>query len=149
MDPVSAIGLAVNVANLASVVRNIVSNMFVYYETVKDAPKYSRELRQEMAALCDTLESLEALLTAPASNSPLAASTSLKTSLSEFHAILGIMNARVAMPQTRGLRRLKWPFTKAENERYIANLERYKGTFNLALDINIALKPIFAQVADI
>lgn len=138
MDPVTVIGLVASVAQLAGVARVIVASMCLYFDAVKDAPKNSRELRQELFTICDLLDSLDDVLTSPSTKSSFMAPESLKSAITEFQAILEDMKARVAESQTKGVRRLKWPFTKEENERLLSKLQRYKGTFNLALNIKSA-----------
>ena len=59
MDPVSAIGLAINVGQLAGLAKDIVANMWQYFEAVKNAPRRSEELRQEMANISSLLDLLD------------------------------------------------------------------------------------------
>jgi len=137
MDPVTAIGLVASVDQLAGLAKVIVSNMYRYFDAVKDAPRRSQELRQELSAISDLLDSLEDALTS-STKSTFTAPDSLKSAITEFQETLEDMKARVKEPQTKGLRRLKWPFTKDENERLLSKLERYKSTFNVALNIKNA-----------
>ena len=137
MDPVTAIGLVAGVAQLAGAARVIVSNMYLYFDAVKDAPKHSQELRRELSIISDLLDSLDDVL-ASSTTSSFTPPDSLKSAIPEFQAILDDMEARVTESQTKGLRRLKWPFTKDENERLLSKMQRYKSTFNLALNIKSA-----------
>jgi|SRR5271155_173379 len=133
MDPVTAVGLAGSVAQLADLARSVVSNMWQYCRAVQDAPNRSRELRLEMCVICDLLESLENAMIN--SRFPSTAPVSLKDSINGFQALLNKMKVRIAESQTKGLSRLKWPFTETENKRLISSIERYKGSFSLALNI--------------
>jgi hypothetical protein len=141
MDPVTAVGLASSVAQLSDMARSVVSNMWQYFQAVQDAPKRSQELRQEMCIICDILESLETTMIN--SRFPSTSSISIKNSIDGFQAVLNKMTARIAESQTRGLSRLKWPFTEGENKRLISAIERYKGSFSLALNIrNVYINPV-------
>jgi hypothetical protein len=138
MDPVTAVGLAASACQLAAVAKDVVSNIYKYYDAVKDAPKNSRELRQELGAVSDLLDSLEDILVNSSAKFPSTGPDSFQTAITEFQEILKEIRGRVAKPQTEGSKRLRWPFTKAENERLLFRIERYKATFNLALNINLA-----------
>jgi hypothetical protein len=129
MDPITAVGLAASTDQLAGVARRIVSNLYQYYEAVRDAPKSALELRAEMGAVCALLESLAATITENT------ASASLRDAVAEFENMLNDMNAKVDLSKTKGMQRLKWPFNKDENERLLSRIGRYKDTFNLALNI--------------
>ena len=129
MDPVSAIGLAASAAQLAGLAKDIVANMWRYFEAVKDAPKNAEQLRQEVGHLSTLLDrfddkSLESLFTD-------------KTPLEEFLEILKELRDRVAPRETKGSRRLKWPFTQDQNKRLLDRIERYKANFNLALNLKV------------
>lgn len=131
MDPATAIGIAASVAQLADMARAIVSNMYQYFEAIKDAPIRSQELRQEMSGVCDVLDSLEELVM----RSPSMVSSTLTESISGFRDMLDELTVRVTVTKTKGIRRLKWPFNKSENDRLLARISRYKETFSLALNI--------------
>lgn len=108
------------------------SRRIVWIRCGLQTPKRSRELRQEMGTICDLLDSLDDVMT---NKSQFAPSASIKESLSTFQSMLNEINERVAVSQTTGLKRLKWPFTKDENDRLLSRISRYKETFNLALNI--------------
>lgn len=135
MDPFNVIALVASLEQLAAAATNIVSNMYKYYEAVRDAPKCSKELRQEMGAMSDQLNDLVHVVTStsikPAFNIP----TSFTASVKEFQAMLDEMNNRVQVSKTQGRRRLKWPFTKDQNEQLLQRMERYKRMLNMTLNI--------------
>jgi len=135
MDPITALGLLQSVDVLAGMARRIVSNMYLYFEAVKNAPKLSAELRQEMGIICGLLDSLEIALSHDDSTSQCRIASSISIAIPEFKILLGDMNARVSTLQTSGARRLKWPFAKEENERLLSRLERFKNIFTLAISI--------------
>ena len=57
-------------------------------------------------------------------------------------------NTRKAMSRL-GVRALKWPFTSKEVEKIVADLERYKQTFSLALQVdqNVGSSPLISCCA--
>jgi hypothetical protein len=139
MDLSSAIKLAAFVDSIAGSAKQIVSNLFRYFEGVKNAPEKSSELRQEMHALCDLLDSLHLALTGSGSRinqSPVSFQT-LLYAVANCEMILSEMSARTASGND-GSGRLGWPFSKAENQHYITIIERHKETFTLALSIKCA-----------
>lgn len=138
MDPVTAIGLASGVVQLADLARTTFSALFQYFEDVRHAPKRSRELRRELESLCDILGDLDHVLASHSAATPFKAPDSLKSAITDFQGMLESMNARVTESRTKGLGRLKWPFTKEENDRYLIRMERYKSTFNAVLNIKTA-----------
>ena len=141
-DPISAVGLAVSVETLASLAATIFCDLFKYYEAVRDAPKQSQELRQEIGALSEQLGSLSSVLASTPANSQLTIPISLPEVILEFQTMLNDMNDRVKVSRTKGLRRLKWPFSKDENERLLARIERYKTILCTSLNVQTAYKPI-------
>jgi len=135
MDPLTALGLLQSVDVLAGLARCIVSNMYLYFEAVKNAPKLSAELRQEMGMICSLLDSLEIALTHHDNKSECGIASSISIAIPEFKALLSDLNTRVSISQTRGAGRLKWPFAKEENERLLSRLERFKTIFSMAISI--------------
>lgn len=135
MDPVSAIGLVASLGQLAGAAKDLVLNMYQYFDAVKSAPKRSQELRQEMALISDLLDVLEDMVKTASPQAPFQAQAALEESISGFQEILGKMNARITIPQTKGFKRLSWPFTRDENDSLLSKMERYKASFSLALNI--------------
>ena len=140
MDPVSAVGLGVTIFKLGVATKNLISNMYEYYEAVRDAQKRSQELRQELSVICDLLFTLEEVVSSPTSlDVDFPTTPALVDSIQELRTMVNQMNVRVAVPKTAGLgRRLKWPFSKAENDDRLDRIGRYKQTFTLALNIKNA-----------
>jgi hypothetical protein len=131
VDPISAIAALKSAATLAGIAKDIVANMWQYYEAVKKAPERSEELRREISNLACLLDDLDETLQSPPTKSLFTAAAPLD----EFEEMLDLLSARVAFPKTKGTGRLKWPFTQAENKRLIDRIGRYKATFTLALEI--------------
>jgi hypothetical protein len=137
MDLVTAIGLAASSAQLANQAKGILCDLYKYFEAVKDAPKHSKELRQEVGFICELLDSLEDVLIArPVESRTIAR---LAAAFQDFRTMLDTMKKRASEKRTEGLRRLKWPFTKEENEKWLFKIERYKSVFNMALTLQNTL----------
>ena len=137
MDPITALGMVQTADVLAGIARNVVSNMYLYFDAVKNAPKLSAELRLELGTLCGLLDSLELAL-AHDQRTQCTIALTLSSAFPEFQRLLGELKARVDGAQTEGLKRLKWPFTKDENERLLSKLERFKSVFSLAMSMKCA-----------
>ena len=127
MDPLSAIGAAASVAQLAGLAKTIIIDILQYCDAVHDAPKQSLELRQEIMNISTWLESLE--------NISMDLLFTTKAPLDEFKQILKDLSIRVTEAKTKGIGRWKWPFSKDENDRLLSRMERYKTTFTMALSI--------------
>jgi len=127
MDPLSATGAAASVAQLAALAKTIVIDIWQYCDAIKNAPKRSLELRQEIMNISTLLESLE--------NVSMDSLFTNKAPLDEFKKILKDLSVRVTEAKTNGIGRWKWPFSQDENDQLLSRMERYKTTFNVALSI--------------
>lgn len=94
MDPVTIFGLGASVDQLCGAAKSIFSSLLSYYESVKGAPKRSRELRQELGAICELLDDLWEILPSKSQYTP---SAILNESILEFQEMLNEMNERVAV----------------------------------------------------
>ena len=129
MDPLSAIGAAASIAQLAGLAKAIIVDIWEYCDAVHNAPKRSLELRQEIMNISTCLESLEHI--------SMGSLFTNEAPLDEFKQILKDIRVRVTAAKTKGIGRWKWPFTQNENDRLLSRLERYKTTFTVALNIKI------------
>jgi hypothetical protein len=129
-----AIGCAAALAQLVSLTKGL----FQYLDEVKDASQQSKALRQELSVISDLVGQLEIELKSSSTGSSFTASSTLQSSFSEFRKLLGDMETRVNASKTKGLMRLKWPFTKDQNNEYLSKIERYKATFSVASEIKTA-----------
>jgi Fungal N-terminal domain of STAND proteins len=134
MDPVSALGLAASIDQFVELTASLASTLYSYYQKVKEAPKRSRELRAEVLLVSDVLQELGSIFHTIPSN-PTPTNASLATTVDEFAKLLKDMSTRVtAIRNDEITKRLKWPFTQKQNEDFLARLERFKNTFNMALN---------------
>ena len=132
MDPITAIGLVASVAQIAEHAIKLVTALNNYCHEVKEAPARSKELRDEFATVSHVLNALKETL----SIDSIALNVSLERSVQEFQNLLSELEPRISQERTKGLSKFKWPFNKAENEKFIHKIERYKATFSLALNIS-------------
>src|SRR5271170_527394 len=135
MDPITAVGITVNVGALIQLTSGIIVGLIDYCLSVKCAPVKSKELRDELLVLSDVLKELETIIK-PIPSPHMEGSQrslSLQKALSEFGEMLNDMYKRVAISKMNFTKRIKWPFTEKENVDYLARMERYKATFTLAL----------------
>lgn len=138
MDPVTVIGLVASLEQLAMVATKIFYNIYHYYDAVRGAPKRSQELRQEMLIMSDQLNFLVEVLKSMSTSSAPSVSASLADAISELETMLNDMNQRTQVSTSRGLNRLKWPFTQTENTRLLSRVARYKSILDSALNIHTA-----------
>jgi hypothetical protein len=129
-----AVGSAAALVQLVGVAKDL----FQYLADVKDASRQSKTLRQELGMISDLVGQLEIELKSSSTGSSFTTSPTLQNSFGEFRKLLGDMEARVNASKTEGFMRLKWPFTKDQNNDYLSKIERYKTTFSVALEIKTA-----------
>lgn len=137
-DPITTIGLASSLDQLAATATNIVCNMYKYYEAVRDAPKCSGELRREVGAVSDLLKQIVDVVGPASTASTFKVPDSFSVSVTEMEITLQVMDKRVQSSETEGFRRFKWPFNKEENERLLSKIERFKDILSMTLDIKNA-----------
>lgn len=121
MDSLSVVGLAIQLAEFSA---TVFKALFEYFQCVKDAPAKSEAVQQELLAVSLVLKNIasegdEQILRGVA--------------LNRFGALLNEIQSRTSLQKGLTMKRLKWPFTQKENEKYLSELERYKSTFTLAL----------------
>jgi Fungal N-terminal domain of STAND proteins len=134
MDPVTALGVAGTVAQFAEQTLRISDCLYQYFKGVKNAPAKSRELRQEALLLSDVLETLTTLFSANKKPTVLPSLSQYEEMLQEFKETIAEMAKKVEIKKGKlSFKRLAWPFTEKENEKYLARMERFKGSFQLAL----------------
>ena len=130
MDPVSAFGIAAGAAQFTELAANVFLGLFKYFQTVKQAPKLSRELREEACLVHKVLEELKSTLETVNTSS---LTPTLNDTVKEFARMMNEIENRVEVKESETIKRFKWPFTQKENKEYLSKLERYKNTFMLAL----------------
>jgi Fungal N-terminal domain of STAND proteins len=150
MDPITAIGLVASISQLADQAGRLFVSLFDYYREVKEAPARSKELRDEVQAVADLLDSLKKIVSKANTGSRVNSELlQLNESIPKCEEFLRELEARTL--QTRSskstktrwsfwndsstLDKLKWPFTKEENKRLLDALGRYKENFSWALNM--------------
>jgi hypothetical protein len=134
LDPLTIIGLTASVGQVADFCFHLLEGLCDYCQQVKEASAKSMAMQQELSHVSHVLKSLDSLL----KNQGIIANTSMnellpQRMLNRFVELLRIIEARIVLKGTFGSGRLKFPFTQREINRYIAEMERYKSTFTLAL----------------
>ena len=85
MDPVSVLGAVAGAAQLAELAANVYLGLFKYFRAVKQAPKLSRELREQAFLVQEVLQELESTLEGHDTPPPM--TTSLKNAFNEVAKI--------------------------------------------------------------
>ena len=109
--------------------------LFGYLKSVSEAPKRSRELRDEARLLAEALQILKfKVIDSPASRSEASSMKAMTDAVSELLATLKEMEGRMHVSKGDIHRRLKWPFSEAENDKYLQRFQRYNVYFNTILE---------------
>ena len=139
MDAVSVIA---SVGQLADLTAKIFVDLFEYYRVVKQAPKRSAELRDELQSVSLLLDQVkENFAENPKNLFSANAAKSIERSTEEFEKLLQTLRDRIGCNRTKGAQRLIWPFSSSENAEYLSRIERYKAIFTLALSIKQTFLP--------
>lgn len=117
----------------------VLSLLTKYYQGVHDARTDVERLVSEIQSFQEVLTKIQELLKS-SNNTKLSVSSSLvpeiaqsMSSLENLKDILDPSHGKRIMKRV-GFRALRWPLTKKEVNEHIAQLERCKGTLNLALE---------------
>ncbi|CAG8909811.1 unnamed protein product [Penicillium egyptiacum] len=112
-----------------------------YIQEVKDARDEMLKLQGSIAGLQGTLKDLHKVLQSN-DGKTLATSSRLVSSITDCHSDLRSLEARLdpgkgkKMMRKVGFRALKWPLKRTEVERVTQNLEKYKSSFLLSLQVD-------------
>ena len=131
MDPVTILSAVSAAAQLAGSTASIGLKLYSFYFKVKDAPKKSQELCEEISDLSTVMENLSQTLTA-LGNSEIDNVISID-SLEKYSQFLEEVRSRVHLDKGDIKKRVKWPLSIKDNEELISKAERHKTTFTLAL----------------
>jgi hypothetical protein len=133
MDGLSAAGLAATVVQISEFAGQVLLKLYRYYIDVKEGPTRAAELREEVGF---ALSQLNVLCSALNSGAITTFNLSeMRAAASRFHRVLEKIDKPIQPESLQGFRRLKWPFKKEDNEQLIAEIERCKSGFTLALNI--------------
>jgi ankyrin repeat domain-containing protein 50 len=132
------LGAAASVIAVIQISGKIFDLCWTYYSEVKDARKDIRRLRDEVKSLQDVLTNVAELADAPGSaklsilrlNQPDGSIQQCRTELIELARKLETKQGKDKM------RALKWPFRSKDVDKAIADIERSKATFSLALAVD-------------
>ncbi len=133
MDPITIVSAVAAAAQLAGSTASIGLKLFRFYCNVKDAPRKSKELCEEISELSAVIENLSQILT-ELGNSEIVNVISIN-SLEKYSQFLDEVRSQVHLDKGDVKKRLKWPLSTKENEELISKSERYKSTFEVALGI--------------
>ncbi|KAI3113559.1 hypothetical protein CBS147330_9834 [Penicillium roqueforti] len=152
MDALSSAASVIAVIQLAG---SLVKLCGGYIQEVKDARDEIFTLQQAIAGLQGTLQDLHKLLQStdgmdlPTSSRLVSNITDCLFDLRDLEAKLDLGKGNKLMRKV-GLRALKWPLKRAELEGVIQNLERYKSSFLLSLQVDqTSLMAYVAQGTDL
>jgi hypothetical protein len=152
MDPITAVGLVASAAQLGDCTIRVVGSIMFYVSEVKDAPSRSSALRDELNTMSEIIVGVKRVLeTCPDSlpNDTLGSLDDTFTGVMDtLQDILQKVEGSVNPAQTKGLRRLNWPFKSHEIEVYIGRVQRYNAALISALNLQ-QLYTIAFSLADL
>jgi Fungal N-terminal domain of STAND proteins len=129
-----AVGFVASVAQLADLAVKVFGDLHRYYHGVKNAPVRAKELREELGGILRVVETLKDVLSDTPSKIGISSET-LVGVVDQFTETLLDMEKQVDAERAKGIRRMKWPFNEHEIQEVIDKIERFKNTFNLALNL--------------
>lgn len=137
MDGLAAASSVLAVIQVAGAIAKLCGS---YIKDVKNAREDIIALQQALAGLTGVLEKLSELLQRPGSR--LTVTSTLKQNVFSCHSSLKSLEAnldpgtgRKAMTKF-GFRALKWPLKRPQVEQVMNDLDRYKSSFTLSLQID-------------
>ena len=138
MDGLSGAASVVAVIDLSA---KIVSLCFQYSKAVKDAKDDIERVQRKVGDIAYILEQIKQLLDSQ-DKTRLSTTQGLSSSLAQCLKELGNLQIGLEPGKGRktmsriGLRALRWPFTSKQVDKVVSNLEGYKQTFILALQVD-------------
>lgn len=132
MDGLSAAASVIQVVDVAA---RVYMALYAYFRSVTGAPKRSRELRDEVRLVSDVLEMLKSNVeTCPPGRSDAPVIKSMNNAISQLTETLKEIEEKIEVSKTDVIKRMKWPFSEKENEKYLNTLQRYNTMFNTILN---------------
>jgi hypothetical protein len=154
MDPITALGAAVNILTIEQLSAKVSAVLFKYIKDVKKAPEDIARLRSQVENTHDVLIKLNELVNGPdghrlvASASLVNASTDCETRLEAIRTRLPAPNEQISGSSKGGPRKdmkswfskkstdMKWPFTSKEVSELITSLQQNTTILFEALQID-------------
>lgn len=125
MDPVTIVGLVVNLLDIAW---DVFSNLNKFYRIIRDVPTQSN-LRDELNSLMDILADVREIVpTTPVDEAQ-------HSELEKLHRMLVDLN-RDTKPKSANavIKGLQWPLRQAQNAKSINQIKHFKNILNILLD---------------
>jgi hypothetical protein len=134
LDPITALDVIDDAISLAGTLWKVFKALCDYVEEVKNAPKHSDQLHEELYAISKIIKNLKT--TVAESPTRRSGTVILQDLVSTFEEMLKEMEMKISLSaKTVSVKRLKWPFSLKENMEYLERIERFKGTLHLALSV--------------
>jgi Fungal N-terminal domain of STAND proteins len=139
MDPISALGLAANVAGLVSLTIEVSQLLADYLVSVKNASVNVKALNEEYVTLQHVLMQLSAFLRSDNAKSNLFQGTSvLRLTIESCQGnVQGIATKLKTSKHkmTRALEKLRWPFEEKEISKHIDRIRKHVAIFQFSLTV--------------
>lgn len=143
MDPLS---ISASVAGLITLADVVIDRTYKTIITCKNAGPDAQRLLEETTALIGTLKALDNLGQNDShhleSQLPSAQVTGCRDILLKVREKLDKTNPNGQNTLVKIKRTLLWPITKAETDKILESMERYKATFSLCLSVDLLISSI-------
>jgi hypothetical protein len=140
MDPASIVGLVAAGVQFVDFAYKTLKALSHLCHEIAEAPVEASELQYEISSTVGVVTSLKFLLdTAPkcvSSSEEGTLNDSLTSAIKITREMLERLEKGISASQKKKLHRLIWPFKKREVTEYVEKIQRYKGTIQLALQVN-------------
>ena len=140
MDPLSASGLASTLVQLGEFAGAVLLKLYRYYVDVKEGPTRAAQLREEVGFALSQLNAITSALNS--GTMTIGNISEMRVAASRFQRVVETIDKATQPESLQGFARLKWPFKKEDNARLIAEIERCKSGFSLALNIEQRYLPV-------
>jgi hypothetical protein len=140
MDPLS---LAASIAALAGLVASVVSTTYAYGSSVIGASKAQKSFLKELQSLRQTLQQLDGVVADTEVSSPQYPHVSAKLTSTVNYCQKDVEELQEKLQKKldagkikRNINCLTWPLAESETLKTVETLGRYRGLFQLALNID-------------
>jgi hypothetical protein len=137
MDPVTVIGFVASAQQLSGLAFEVASSLHRYLQRIKNDPKLSKELQEEIACTASLLVDLRIALETGWNDAQSFQIESLQDYLVSGRKILEIITERLAIREGgKGfLARPEWPFNEKENKELLLGMAKHREALSLMLQV--------------
>lgn len=137
MDPISAVGLAANVAGLVSLAIEVSHLLADYLVSIKNVSTNMKALREELTTLQQVLKQLSSFLHGDdAAGKSFQKTSVLYLTIASCMGDIQEMAVKLRLPKNivaRNWEKLRWPFEEKETAKFADRLRKHIAVFHFSL----------------